>query len=156
MSEPDTDGRRSGHLATLCAAATVSPEPGLPYQPITEGSQNTCLDPGVEDFDSLLLDNEDKCRVGSADHNLSVSKLGLGHRGVDHRLRLFLTVSLQLSSMFETNGGCLKHFVEFFRSRSLRESVSNEPRIWDCLSFMDQHSGLQNSILREFWRIKWK
>ena len=130
------------------AAETVSPEPGLPDQLKTEWSQNSHLDPV-----SSLLDDEDKGTSRSADPNI---KLGLGHRGIYHKMRQFSTVSLQCSSVFEANGGCAKIFVEIFRSRSLQESVTKEPSICDFIFFMDQHSGLLNSILREYWRIKWK
>ena len=138
------------------AAATVSEdamssEPGLPDQLITDGSQNTSFDPDAEGPDSLLLANEDKCIIRSADHN---RKLGLGHRGIYHKMRQPSIVSLKFSSLFKFNNGCLKHMDGIFRSRSLRKSVPNGPSVWACIIFMDQHGGQLNAM--EHWRNKWK
>ena len=80
--------------------------------------------------------------------------VGLGHRGIDHKMKQFPIVSLQLSSMFEANSGCLKHLGGFYIPSSLQESVPNEPSVWACIIFMDQHSGQLNAI--EYWRNKWK
>ena len=128
------------------ATATVSPEPGLPDQLKTEWSQNSHLDPV-----SSLLDDEDKGTSRSADPNI---KLGLGHRGIYHKMRQPSIVSLKFSSLFKFNNGCLKHMDGIFRSRSLRKSVPNEPSVWACIIFMDQHGGQLNAM--EHWRNKWK
>ena len=155
--------------ATVCEDA-VSPEPGLPDQPITEGSQITCLDHGVEGYDSLLLDNKDKCRAGSTDHYTDFPNEATELSTNEFRAAIdgMVTIASTETTGHQKNGigvNLKKVCVIFKFVMSLLDFVWSSSRtiifngIVGIICFQvtnDPKGGSRNVLLSEFWRYRQK